>query len=866
MSRAMRAIRLYLRLFAWFSLRNLRRHMGRALAVLLGIALGAAVFTSVRLAVHATIGSFSRSMDLIAGAADATIVKPGGRVPDILTASLLRQPAVRAASPLLSSYVRPADRDQPFLLIGFDPILDRGLRTWTPARTGGEGFAWTDLITEPFTLMIGRKLADEFHWRPGATVTLVHAQGTSTFKVLGILDPSGSALVEGGRIAICDIATFQEFTGFLGQSDRIDVRLKPGATPRDIVSLKALLPAGVVVRSPSERKQSGLIMIRAYQFSLTFLSFISLFVGMFLVYSLVSLNAAMRRRELAVLRSTGASGRMLFVLFLGEGFFLGLCGWLLALPISGFLVKFLLSAVSRTVSMLFVRVQVDRLMLSPWEVLLSLFATLAVAVLAALHPAREAMQVPPREAMDIEPTAAIRPHLIRRLALAGLVLLALVYPVSRLPSPPALSLPGYLAALLLFVGFALTAPWALRLFGRLLAPRLTRRGGQPAFLAARYLRQSGVQTAISVSALITATALFTALVIMIHSFRSTVVLWVQQSIAGDLYVRPKLAELNHFRDPLPHRVKEAIEHLQGPVDLVPVHRMDLRVDGHDHIFEAMDYAAYARHNRFIWMGGDPRRIEAGLIAGRGVAVSEVFANRTGLKPGDRYRVRIGGKELNEPILGVFRDYRTEGGVVYYSLTRYQERFGDDTWSAVQINFPERGAGLQAAMDRVQTRLLACCGDMIEMIEGDHLRHTVLRIFDQTFAITTVLLLIALVVAALGIASALAVLVLQRGRQLNTIRAVGGSAAQLRAMILWEAGLIVLAGQAAGLLCGFWLSYLLIFVVNLQSFGWTFLYRVDWPALLLALPLIFAAALLSALPAVRLALRGSPAVLLRGEMR
>jgi putative ABC transport system permease protein len=71
-----------LRLFGWFTLRHLRSHMGRTLAVLLGIALGAAVFTSVRLAVQATIDSYSRSMDLIAGSSDLTLFRPGGRVPD----------------------------------------------------------------------------------------------------------------------------------------------------------------------------------------------------------------------------------------------------------------------------------------------------------------------------------------------------------------------------------------------------------------------------------------------------------------------------------------------------------------------------------------------------------------------------------------------------------------------------------------------------------------------------------------------------------------------------------------------------------------------------------------------------------------
>ena len=126
---------------------------------------------------------------------------------------------------------------------------------------------------------------------------------------------------------------------------------------------------------------------------------------MFLVFSLVALNAAGRRRELAVMRATGASGRLLFFLFVGEGAVIGLVGWLLALPVSGVLVKYLLSGVSRTVSMLFVRVQVDQLLLSPWEILLSFGVTLSVSVLAALQPAREAMRVPPREALDVAATA-----------------------------------------------------------------------------------------------------------------------------------------------------------------------------------------------------------------------------------------------------------------------------------------------------------------------------------------------------------------------------------------------------------------------------------------------------------------------------
>ncbi len=863
----MRTMLFFLRMFAWFNLRHLRTHPFRALTVLLGIALGASVFTSVRLAVHATVESFSRSMDLIAGRADAGVVAAGGRVPDALVAPLLRHPAVQSASPVLSAYVRPAEEAEPFLLIGVDPVLDRDLRAWSlPQNASSARLSRVDLMTDPYTLVIGAKLAQQFNWRPGQYIRLIHSQKTAAFTLLDILEPTGLAQVEGGRVALCDIATFQEFTGTFGLADRIDLRLIPAAAPADLNGVRSLLPQGVTLSRPAMRKQSGLSMIRAYQFSLTFLSIVSLFVGMFLVYSLTALNAAARRRELAVLRAVGASKRLLFLLFIGEGALLGLCGWLLAMPVSTLLVKYMLAGVSGTVSELFVRVQVDTLMLSPWEVLLSLVVTLCVAMAAAMQPGREAMGVAPRAAMEIQPMAALRPHLIRRLAVMGLISLVLVYPVSRLPSPPAVSLPGYLAALLLFAAFALPAPFLLRLSGRYLARPLMHFFGQPAFLAARYLKQSGVQTAISVSALMTAVALFTSLVIMIHSFRSTVALWVTQSIAGDLYIQPKLADLNQFRDPLPPLVQREIESLTLPMQQVPIRIFHLDINGQPHIFEAMDYAAYARRSRFIWMAGDPDRIEADLIAGKGVVVSEVFANRIGLGQGDRYRARLGGQVLDEAILGVFRDYRTQGGVVYYSLPHYQKRFRDTAWSAVQLNFDASGAGRKAAVDQVRGALLNCCGDAIEMTEGEHLRREILRIFDETFSITTVLLLIALVVAALGIATALAVLVMQRARELNTLRAVGASIIQLRRMILWETGLIVVAGQTAGLLCGFLLSYLLIFVVNLQSFGWTFFYRVDWHSLLGAMPLIFAAALLAALPAVKLALSGTPATLLRGGMR
>ena len=96
----------FLRLFVWFSLRDMRKHMGRAATVLFGIALGAAVFTSVRLSVNASLDSFTKSMDLIAGRADYVLTRPGGYVPENLVTYLWNHPAIQNVSPVLTTYTR----------------------------------------------------------------------------------------------------------------------------------------------------------------------------------------------------------------------------------------------------------------------------------------------------------------------------------------------------------------------------------------------------------------------------------------------------------------------------------------------------------------------------------------------------------------------------------------------------------------------------------------------------------------------------------------------------------------------------------------------------------------------------------------
>ena len=96
----------------------------------------------------------------------------------------------------------------------------------------------------------------------------------------------------------------------------------------------------------------------------------------------------------------------------------------------------------------------------------------------------------------------------------------------------------------------------------------------------------------------------------------------------------------------------------------------------------------------------------------------------------------------------------------------------------------------------------------------------LRIFDSTFAITYALELIAIVVAMLGVAGTLLTLVLERRRELSLLRLTGADRHQVRKMVIIEAALIGAVSQGIGLVMGFALSLVLIYVINVQSFGWT----------------------------------------------
>jgi putative ABC transport system permease protein len=134
-----------------------------------------------------------------------------------------------------------------------------------------------------------------------------------------------------------------------------------------------------------------------------------------------------------------------------------------------------------------------------------------------------------------------------------------------------------------------------------------------------------------------------------------------------------------------------------------------------------------------------------------------------------------------------------------------------------------------------------------------LRNEILRVFDSTFAITYSLEVIAIIVAMLGVAGTLLTLVLERRRDLSLLRLSGADRSQVQRMVIIEAALIGAVSQGIGLAVGFGLSLVLIYVINVQSFGWTIQFHLPVAFLIQAsIAVIIATSIAGIYPARRAA--------------
>ena len=803
------------------SLRHIARRRWQSALFIVGVALGVAMMVAIDLANGSAGRAFRLSTDTVAGKATHQLL--GG--PTGLDEAVYRQLRVelgqRDSAPIVEGYVIvPTLDSQPLRLLGVDPFAEAPFRTYLTTNAQRVPLdSLTALLTRPNTVLLSESLAESYRLRSGDTLDLRIGAQIKPVQIVGLIRPSDdiSRRALAGLI-LTDIATAQELLDMRGRLSHIDL-IVPATDAAQLDRLRVMLPPGVSIEPAAARANAIEQMTSAFELNLTALSLLALVVGMFLIYNTVSFSVIQRRPVLGTLRALGVTRGEIFAIVLIEALALGLIGTLLGLGLGVILGRAAVALVTQTINDLYFVVNVRTVDVPLLSLLKGLVIGLAAALLAAAGPALEATSVPPVSAFR----RSVIESKIRRslpwLTLAGLGLATVSVLLLWLPQDSLVL--NFAGLFLMVLAFALLTPGVTLVLMALVTPLSSRLFGYLGRLAPRTVARSLSRTSVAIAALMVSVSVIIGVSLMISSFRSTVEDWLGATLQADIFVSPPTLTATRVTTALPaglaaalaqepdlRRVETARSDTASSPDLGQVAVVAVSGDISD------------GQRRYLWSSGANAAELWRQVREGAVIVSEPFINLRGLpNQGRGATLRLlSDQGLREfPVAAVYYDYAAGAGTVIMDDAVYRRLWKDTAVNSVAL-YVQPGRSVDAVVQTLRARF----ADQEALVINPNaaLRRAVLEVFDRAFAITVALQLLATVVAFVGVLSALLSLQLERTRELGILRASGLTRRQLWGLTLLETGLM---GGAAGLLAlpaGLALALVLIYVINLRSFGWT----------------------------------------------
>src|SRR3990172_1934465 len=676
----------FLTLLRKITLRHLCVNKMRTVLSVMGIVLGVGVFVSVQLAIHTSIESFNSTVDQVSGKANLQVTSYGRGFPEETYLKVKRVPGVKAATPVIQ-FVAKLDEPigEPLYLLGIDIFSDRIFRDYQFDDSTQEDL---EFLRDPRAIAITEKLANRLGLKKGEALPIIFGSKPVILTITHLLKMEGPAKSLEGNFGLMDIAAAQEALEKVGWIDRIDLIVDPPDLEVVENDLKKVIPTGTELRRSATRTGQIEKMVSAFRLNLTALSFISLIVGMFLIYNAITTSVIQRRREIGILRSLGVTRPQILGIWLGEAGLIGALGSLVGIGLGIALAKVMLFFVSRTITALYILVRVEHLTVSP-AVLVEGFAVgLAAALFSAIGPAREASRAVPREALALGTleTKVRRRH--GQFMLVGFILLglaslsALQKPVYQWP------LFGFLSALLIVIGTAFLIPSIASLLNQLLAPLLRTLFPVEGKLAGRYLRDSMSRTVVTIAALMTALSMLISISIMILSFRKTVDLWVEQSLNGDVFVFPGAYSLTGYSALLPMEVSTSLASIPGVKAVDSFRALEVEYQGRPALIAAVDGQVFLDLKVIRFTDGDPKTILNQFATGQGLLLTESFSLRHRVERGDRIRLSTPQGQKEFLVAGVFYDYSSDWGMILVEKRLFQALWKDETIHSAGIYLQE----------------------------------------------------------------------------------------------------------------------------------------------------------------------------------
>ena len=632
-------------------------------------------------------------------------------------------------------------------------------------------------------------------------------------------------------LVIADLPAVQGLLSRGGEIDRVEVIVNDrskATDPEFLVELenrlREQLPKGLELRAAAERSADRAGMTAAFRLNLMILSLIAMLVGAYLILQALDAAVVRRRNEIATLKSLGVSGRSILLCLLLEAGLIGVLG-----SVAGILVGVLLAAgavhvLADTVNALYFATSVESIQLTNGDILIGAGIGFCFSLLAGWLPARDAMFTPPAQILargDWSPGFKwLRSPAI---GIATLILgsLCLLLPAPMLEGGSRMPLGGFIAAGFWIFGAALLSGEVMVWLSRSLRKV---QSGPVLKLALSRLADGSSRHRLAVAGLVVAVGMVTGMLQMVGSFRGTIERWFDVRFQAELYVSERGSGGAAAINGISPQVIEALSSHPGVEYADTLYISYVDAPRGQTVLAGVNFAAWSERIDQIW------HTEPGSLTvepdAQPALVSETFARRFDVLNG-------GVVELNTPVglqsvspIGIYSDYGNEFGAAAVDHAVWREW----TQSERPINtslFLKDGAATNALRDELRLQFPG-----LDIRNAKELREVALGIFEDTFRVTSALNGIGITVAMAGLVLGLLAIFAESSSTWRTLTQLGFSSRGF----VWTAGLegagIALSAWISGTLVGLALGWLLIHVINVQSFGWTLVWELPFVSILL----------------------------------
>jgi putative ABC transport system permease protein len=855
------------------SIRFLTKNIWQFASLITGIVLSVAIITATDLAIESAKKSFELSTEIINGKATHHIINNAGKIDEELVVNLENKYKL-TVTPLIEGFVTKNNRL--LKVIGIDPFSDIAFRNIFKEFNSRKQYNPSAFINKLEGFFTTKHTAEKFRILPGDPFPIDQNDETYRLKLYGIIDsdddPASTSL---DNLLFMDISTAQELLKLQNYISRIDLILKPEEENELKNILFAIDPSLVLIKS-SERNQAQESMTKSFNANLSALSLLAMLVGIFLIYNTMTFAVLQRRKIFGFLRTIGVSQKEIFSLIIFESLLFAIIGSLIGIGLGYLLANVLLSFIVRTINDLYFVLQVSQIHISNITFLKAGLIGVFAALLSALVPAYEASNSPVTKVIkniDIEETVK---KYLPKLNIAGLILISLSLFLFLIFEKNISAC--FFGLFIMVIGFSCFIPFLTYHSDYILEPLYKKTFGLASLISLRSLKKNLSRNAIAIAALTVAISLYLSLDIAINSFRNTVEDWLSASLFADIYIStPKqVSHRNHLT--LNNKVIEFTKTFQSEniIGISEYHLRDVigeygstRVASINSLPIVKNSFTFKESNKDIWNKFDK---------GQGLIASAPYAYKHKIKCNDKVKLHTDKGLQTFTILGIFSDYSSDQGLLMMHQDLYRSLWEDTNLSSLGIFLKESTEVKKTndnenaengivqwslltnkknnpKLDKIKTYIEAYKTEaakeslsptFFDIRSNKELLKESLEIFDRTFRVTSALKIIAVIVAAFGIFSALLSLIIEREKEFALLKALGMSKQDIQRSISLQAFTMGLLSSFFAIPLGIASAWVMIFVINHRSFGWDINFSLDFKSILFATLISVTAALIAAI--------------------